>query len=64
MARRPDRADRRRNVVELTDSGRKTLAKATRASDRGERQLLADLSTAGAARLRELLERIATGGAG
>ena len=61
VARRPDPADRRRNVVELTDRGRKTLEGATRASDRAERQLLADLGKADAARLRELLEQIATG---
>ncbi|CAI9413859.1 MarR family winged helix-turn-helix transcriptional regulator [Nocardioides sp. T2.26MG-1] len=62
VARRSDPADRRRNVVELTDVGRKTLKVATRASDRAEQRLLADLGEADAVRLRELLERIATGG--
>lgn len=63
VARRPDPADRRRNVVELTEVGQKVLASATRASDQAEQQLLADLGKADAARLRELLGRIATGDA-
>ena len=63
VARRPDPADRRRNVVELTGAGRKTLEQATRASDRAEQQLLADLTKADATRLRDLLERIAAGDA-
>lgn len=61
VARRPDTADRRRNVVELTDVGRAMLEKATRASDEAEQELLADLGEDDAARLRELLGRIATG---
>src|SRR4051795_8740796 len=36
VARRPDAEDRRRNVIALTDSGRKTLQQATRASDQAE----------------------------
>ena len=59
VARRPDAADRRRNVVELTDAGRATLEVATRASDAAERELLADLDDADAGRLRELLGRLA-----
>ena len=59
LARRPDVADRRRNVVELTDAGRATLEVATRASDAAERELLADLDDADAARLRELLGQLA-----
>src|SRR4051794_18929386 len=39
VARRPDAADRRRNVVELTVAGRATLNRATRASDEAEQQL-------------------------
>src|SRR4051794_31982881 len=31
VARRPDAADRRRNVIELTDTGRTTLRRATQA---------------------------------
>src|SRR3954451_10683502 len=41
VARRPDAHDRRRNVVALTDAGAATLARATRASDKAEQQLLA-----------------------
>lgn len=60
VARRADAADRRRNVVELTDHGRTTLEQATRASDAAEQQLLAGLSKTDAAQLRDLLGRIAT----
>jgi DNA-binding MarR family transcriptional regulator len=59
VARRPDREDRRRNVIELTDAGRKMLRRATRASDKAEQQLLAEFDEPDAARLRELLARIA-----
>jgi DNA-binding MarR family transcriptional regulator len=61
VARRPDAEDRRRNVVELTGTGRKTLARATRASDEAEQQLLADLDAEEAAQLRQLLGRLAGG---
>ena len=60
LARQPDPADRRRNVVVLTDVGRRALREATAASDEAERQLLADLSPAEAAQLRVLLARVAT----
>ena len=59
VARRPDAADRRRNVIELTDTGKKTLRRATRASDQAERRLLAELNQVEAAQLRNLLRRIA-----
>ena len=59
VARRPDSADRRRNVVELTATGRSVLDQATRASDDAERALLADLGDDDAAQLRELLGRLA-----
>ncbi|MDA0137310.1 MarR family winged helix-turn-helix transcriptional regulator [Solirubrobacter deserti] len=59
VARRPDAADRRRNVIELTDSGRSTLQEATRASDEAERRLLAALDADEAAQLRAMLQRIA-----
>ena len=59
VARRPDRHDRRRNVVELTDTGRRVLRRATRASDEAERQLLTGFDEADAAQLRALLGRIA-----
>jgi DNA-binding MarR family transcriptional regulator len=58
VARRSDTEDRRRNVVVLTDAGRKTLRKALRASDAAERQLLAELDEREAAQLRELLRRV------
>lgn len=59
VARRPDPADRRRNVIALTGRGAKTLRQATRASDQAEQRLLAALDDAEAAQLRELLGRIA-----
>jgi DNA-binding MarR family transcriptional regulator len=61
VVRRPDPADRRRNVVDLTDHGRTTLEQAVRASDQAERDLLADLSKADAAKLRRTLARLADG---
>jgi DNA-binding MarR family transcriptional regulator len=60
VARRPDAADRRRNVIELTATGRRTLRRATKASDQAEQRLLADFDEAEAAQLRSLLSRIAT----
>src|SRR3954451_17081748 len=51
VARRPGAGDRRRNVVELTKTGEATLARATRASDAAEQQLLAGLSNAEAGQL-------------
>jgi DNA-binding MarR family transcriptional regulator len=58
VARQPDPADRRRNVVALTDAGRKALKEARAASDKAERELLSDLSATEAAQLRALLSRI------
>jgi DNA-binding MarR family transcriptional regulator len=62
VARRPDAADRRRNVIALTGAGRKTLRRATRASDQAEQRLLADLDEAEATHLRSLLSRVAAPG--
>lgn len=59
VVRRPDPADRRRNVVELTKDGRATLRRAKHASDQAEHQLLAGLDEAEAAQLRSLLRRVA-----
>lgn len=59
VARRPDLRDRRRNVIELTHQGHRTLEKALQASDRAEQELLTDLDDAEAAHLRELLARVA-----
>lgn len=61
LARQPDPGDRRRNVVALTETGRRTLAEATAASDAAERALLRDLGEADARRLRDLLGRVAAG---
>jgi DNA-binding MarR family transcriptional regulator len=58
VARRPDAADRRRNVVELTPAGRETLRGATEASDEAERRLLDGLDDDEAAQLRSLLRRL------
>lgn len=62
VSRRPDAADRRRNVVVLTEPGRAALQQATRASDAAERQLLDRLDAAEAEQLRSLLRRIAADG--
>src|SRR3954451_22627881 len=43
VARRADAADRRRNVVVLTDAGQAKLQEATKASDAAERKLLGKL---------------------
>jgi DNA-binding MarR family transcriptional regulator len=59
IERRPDAADRRRNVLALTDRGRATLDEATRASDAAEQDLLRELDADEAQHLRELLRRIA-----
>ena len=59
VARKPDPEDRRRNLVGLTSEGRKALKRGKRASDEAERELLADLSERDAAKLRDLLSRIA-----
>lgn len=58
VARLPDMADRRRNVVALTDAGKAALKDAKIASDRAERELLADLSAKEARQLRALLVRV------
>ena len=58
LARHPDPADRRRNVVALTNAGRRALKDARAASDRAERELLAKLSSTEARQLRALLSRV------
>lgn len=60
VARQPDPADRRRNVVVLTAAGRKALKEGKAASDKAERELLTSLSATEASQLRELLARIAS----
>lgn len=61
VARRADAEDRRRNVLELTEGGKRVLVRAVRASDTAEQQLLAELDRAESAQLRALLTRLATG---
>lgn len=61
VARQADAGDRRRNVVGLTDDGRRALVEAKAASDEAERQLLRDLSPAESQHLRELLARLPSG---
>lgn len=58
VARRPHAQDRRRNVVELTAEGRRTLREATAASDAAERRFLAPLGPADARRLKESLRSL------
>ncbi len=58
VSRHPHARDRRRNVVELTDAGRDTVAQATRASERAEAALLASLTPQEGERLREALQAI------
>ena len=58
VARHADAGDRRRNVLKLTGEGQKTLVRALRASDKAERQLLAELDDAESAQLRTLLTRL------
>lgn len=62
VERRPDAADRRRNLVELTTAGRGTYEQAAAAYAAAERQFLAPLSATAAARLRADLSRLVQGG--
>ncbi|HEX9334297.1 MAG TPA: MarR family transcriptional regulator [Pseudonocardiaceae bacterium] len=55
VQRRPHAQDRRKNVVELTKTGRDTLRRASKASDAAEQQFLAPLSAPLARQLREAL---------
>lgn len=59
VERRPHAHDRRRNVVELTASGRETMRAARRASDEAERRFLAPVSQSAAAALKETLLALA-----
>jgi DNA-binding MarR family transcriptional regulator len=58
VTRRADPADRRRNVVELTDAGTAAVDAGVRASDEAEARLLDALSAREAAGLRALLGRL------
>jgi DNA-binding MarR family transcriptional regulator len=58
VSRHPHAADRRRNVVELTDAGRDTAQRAAQASERAEADLLVPLSPQEGDRLRKALQAI------
>jgi DNA-binding MarR family transcriptional regulator len=58
VARRPQEGDRRRNVVELTETGRDTLRRASAAATEAERQFLALLSPAAAAQFTRALRAL------
>jgi DNA-binding MarR family transcriptional regulator len=59
VQRRPDPADRRRNVVALTAAGTATLSGASRATREAERLFLGSLSPAQGAAFREALRAVA-----
>lgn len=56
--RRRDPLDRRRHIVELTESGRRALERADKARETLEGQILADLSPEERATLKALLARV------
>ncbi|MEV6151640.1 MarR family transcriptional regulator [Nonomuraea sp. NPDC052129] len=58
VSRRPHPADRRKNMVELTQKGRDTLRDGVRAAEEAERRFLARLPDDDARLLRELLDRL------
>lgn len=55
VVRRPDQADRRRNLLEPTGPGREVLATATAARDAAEREFLKPLGPEGSRRFTEAL---------
>ena len=59
VQRRRDPDDRRKNVVALTEAGRATVRKATRAGDEAEQRFLCPLSGDEASRLKDALAAIA-----
>jgi DNA-binding MarR family transcriptional regulator len=59
VTRRADVGDRRRNVLELTGDGHKTLARALRASDEANGSSSRNSTTAESKQLRTLLTRLA-----
>jgi DNA-binding MarR family transcriptional regulator len=58
VQRRADTADRRRNIVVLTDLGAETLRQATRATDDAEALFLEPLAPAERKRFREMLQQL------
>jgi len=61
LDRQTDPANRRRNVVTLTSSGRRYLEEVQRHADAAQNDLLAGLTTAERRQLNELLAKILTG---
>jgi DNA-binding MarR family transcriptional regulator len=59
LSRHPHAEDRRRNLVELTNAGRDTVRRATKASERAEAALLASLTPQEGERLRKALQVVA-----
>ena len=60
ISRRPQANDRRRNLVELTATGRGIFEKAQRAAEAAEQEFLAPVGAQDADRLRETLHAIVT----
>ncbi|HEY3683731.1 MAG TPA: MarR family transcriptional regulator [Streptosporangiaceae bacterium] len=58
VTRRPAPDDRRKNIVELTASGRRTLKSAGKAADEVERRFLSALTAADARRFRAALHAL------
>lgn len=58
VTRRPDPADRRRNIVELTAKGRQVLPQAVKAADEVERRFLDPVAEHDAERLRAALRAL------
>jgi DNA-binding MarR family transcriptional regulator len=58
VERRPHGADRRRNIVALTNRGRKTMTAASRIVDVAEREFLAPLSPQDATRFLKMLQAV------
>ncbi|GAA4212177.1 MarR family winged helix-turn-helix transcriptional regulator [Actinocatenispora rupis] len=58
VRRRRDPADRRRHLVEITDDGRAVLRTASRALDRAEKDLFADLSATERRHLDHAVEQV------
>ena len=58
VVRAPHPSDRRKNVVALTPAGRNTLDHASVAAEEAERQFLAPLTSAEAAALRRVLQKL------
>jgi DNA-binding MarR family transcriptional regulator len=58
VERRPDPADRRRNIVVLTDAGTKALTGAARATDEAEAEFLAPLPERDREPFRRMLQAV------